>query len=187
MPLRHSVGKLPWLVALVPLIGASCAPSPPRLSHVLMTREPSQLAEDIRSPIRVSLEGPARVAIGRCQLQLVVERLVDLGEEIHVSVRAPAGARLLTPGDVVIARGVGSERIPIVLDLASIPTADVVGVVDVAAPGFGFHAEPHYSFGRSRGDLQRPTLGTPVVLGGHDLGAPVVLPARPSPESVPVR
>lgn len=137
-------------------------------------------SRDVRSPIRVSLEGPPQVVANQTlHLRAVVERYIGMTVPMTVVLRLPPGARLI--------RGEATRQLPpnttartdvLEYDIAigEVPAEDVWLVTDVRGEGIGFHGRVAYRFGRPEPLPARPPLAQESVrVGGRDFGRPVQL------------
>jgi hypothetical protein len=132
--------------------------------------------------VTASFEGPATPGPGTLRLVLVVVRHVPLPVPLSVTLRVPAGARIVQPsGETRLAPNDSArvDRIDLVLELGSVPTSDLVAVLDAQDPGMGVHGEVAYRFGRPEPTVTGPQLADDsLVIGGHNLGRPVVVPPQ---------
>ncbi len=171
---------------LLALLCASCGastrePTPPASSPVAVVA--SSMVAEGSAPVAAWFEDPASVQPGRLHLVLVVDRRVALSEPVSIAFRVPAGVQLVEPSNgVTLARNDAArvDRVELVLELTSVPTTDLIVIIDSQAVAMGVHGEVPYRFGRPEPIVATPPLAAEsLVIGGHDLGRPVVV-ADPS-------
>jgi hypothetical protein len=158
------------------LVLAGCSPHDDTVSR----------AGNERAPITASLRGPRVAEPGSIELELVIERRVPASAELSIALRLPGGARLV--------RGRLRERLAgpralrrYELAVERLPSEDFVVVLDAQSPGFGYHAELPYRFGRSAPLPQVPRLAErSLTLGSRSFGRSVRV-TTPASRSRPSR
>jgi hypothetical protein len=116
---------------------------------------------------------------GTVTLRLRVERSDGWPLPITVNITVPEGVRV-GRGEIqqtlAVNTAPGVEVLVFEIAIDRLPQDDLVAVVDSRSEGAGFHAEPHYRFGRAEPEEEVPVRDGPNVhIGGHDLGPSIRL------------
>ncbi len=153
--------RIPSGAGLPPAVpGVSAAPAGPR-----------------RAPVTLKLEGPQEVQVGgEIGLRVVIDRTTR-GQPLRLRVHLPAGVELVSGRTrEEINDPSGHVERTLVIRFAGIPADDVTASVDEGGVGYGVHATSAYRFGRADPKLpQPPRTGSPVNIGGKDIGTPIPL------------
>jgi hypothetical protein len=112
-------------------------------------------------------------------LDALVEYRGPFNQPLHLSVKVPAGATLVSgPAelDLPAQRAATTVATKYQLSFASVPAGDLVLVADARGAQSGVHAENAYRFGRPAPAAIAPkATGPGVIFGGHDLGKSIPL------------
>jgi hypothetical protein len=185
--MRVTIGAL-WVTVLSALMACSASQTrqergvvPEADGTAVGGSEQLVLSESPRGPVTVAWEvaegAPADGAT--MTLHLRIERVGRWPVPMVVAVHLPEGARLVAgeaqqtlpanpePGVEVLVFGIAIDRVP---------QDDLVAVVDSRTDRAGFHAEPHYRFGRPEPEAQVIVRdGAHMQGGGRDLGPTIQL------------
>ncbi|MCB9507999.1 MAG: hypothetical protein H6697_10070 [Myxococcales bacterium] len=154
---------------------AADAPGPP----TSVVAEPA--ADAATSPVRVYWSHSPNIApeISPVALELTVEAVPTWRVPVAVTVRVPDGARI-EAGDTQAQLSLedGAATLQWQLAFEQVPAADFVVVVDARQEGFGFHAEPRFTFGRAEAATPAlPRVQRDVRVGAVPLGDPIDMSA----------
>jgi hypothetical protein len=116
------------------------------------------------------------------ELELAIDRRIPLSAEVQVTLRMPAGVSL-TQGHAAQRlagnRKARQDALKFAFALAELPHGDLTVVVDARGPGFGYHAEHPYRFGRAAPLPTPPVRGERVVrVAGKSFGRSVPVSSR---------
>lgn len=134
-----------------------------------------------KPPLRAKLVGPeAPAVLAPIRLTLQIERPAAIPSDVDVEIRLPESV-LLHVGERkrTLAKNAGAARDELHYELmaSELPAEDAIIVLDAHGPGFGYHAELPYRFGRPEPAHKAVEAGgAEVKVGPHNFG-----------ESVPVR
>lgn len=165
------LSRIPWWCAIAWSCASTApAPQPPAA--------PEPVSNDIQAPIRVRVtadEGALRKG-ATLPVQWSVERLADLGFELDVSVRIPAGVKASGELAARVPSAVGMTTGMVRLELPGGPPADdLVVIVSGRHASAGYHAEAPYRFGRPEPVDSGPEKQGPDVRSGDVRLGPGVL------------
>lgn len=174
-------------IALLSLALASCqtacgqhsaALGPPPASSARVERDRAET--EVRSPLRVSLDGPAQVGPHDVvMVRLRIERDVPIGADVHIRATIPPGVRMNSgSSSETLAANVQPDRVERRWELSfeAIPPGDFVVEIDARGDGFGQHTVGTYRFGRPEplaAVLRREPV--PLLINGRGLVRPVLV------------
>lgn len=136
------------------------------------------------SPVTAKLLGPAQVpATGSVVLVLELERANTAVGPISINLRLPTG--IVVQGDAVDEKIVDTSQTRFkrqwTIRYPSIPTDDLLVIVDWRTSGAGFHAELPWRFGRPEAKGKEPAYlpGEVRLPTGESIGTPILSPSGP--------
>ncbi len=144
---------------------------------------PEAAATPAKSPLKVALTGPEKVAVGETiAVVLTIERMAFQNLEVQWQVALPAGARAV-PGEPqagVLPAGARPNLVQTLhLMVDELPKDDLVVTVRMAGNGMGLQSKATYRFGRTAPVGPRPSpVPVPGKVNGKKIGATIPLPAR---------
>ncbi len=144
-------------------------------------------APGVRAPMTVTVSGPPNPKSGQeIDINVVIDRARPSTTPITLRIKVPAGAQLAR-GDrkeVITDSSATEIRRTFRVTLRRVPSTDLTVSVDSRGPSSGVHATGSYRFGRPAEKLPQPKRSsTPTVIGGRNLGRPIMIlpPASSSP------
>jgi hypothetical protein len=171
MPVASSL----CLAVVVLLAACSAAPAPEPVARLARAPAPALApapARNPRAPVVVAVEvvSGAPIAGTRMTLHARVDRRAPWTGPIAVEFRLPAGVRRTAGTGATVVSGT-ADGPDVEIELATVPSDDLVVAASSTMVGAGFHAEARYRFGRPEPVITGPArTGPSTQVNGVDLG-----------------
>ncbi len=134
----------------------------------------------VRAPMTARIQGPANPRPGDViTVELTVHRPRPNAQPMRLEAKIPRGARLVSgqPLETIRNQTDVLVRRTFRFAIAQIPADDLQVVVASRGRSHGVRATARYGFGRPAPKLPQPSRAKqPTVIGGRNLGRPIVIP-----------